>query len=75
METEWHLYTTESSNIKTGMKVGRASQMELAQCYEEFKEESNRCLTSETAFPGNTRLGCGMRSGAAWLGETERYEC
>jgi len=46
-------------------------RMELAQCYEEFKEKRNRCLTSETAFPGDTRLSRGMRSAAAWLGRTE----
>ena len=46
-------------------------RMELAQCYEDFNEKHDKCLTVETRFPRNTRLSCGIHSGAAWLGETE----
>ena len=57
------------ADTKTGQGLEQARTQ--AQRYEDFNEKHNSYLAGETGFPGNTRLSCGIRSGAAWLGKTE----
>ena len=61
--TEWHEDWIEQRCI------------ELSQLCGDTDEERDVSPGTETDFPHNMCLSCGIRSGAAWLSHTECYEC